>query len=381
MRLAARLRFHLVQVEPEIALYASPLNLDPARMPPGLALSAPAAFAGELRERHGFFKTLGWPTETWALTEERISDDAYLDDFADTFGRQRAIALAEIARGDWDCFTAVFLPTDHIQHTFWRGLDPQHPRYESDAPDRVRHAIRDAYRDCDRMVGEVLATKPADVALVVLSDHGFHPWRIAVNLNTWLHERGWLALKAGAASADKSLLDLQPDGLFFEHVDWFATRAYSLGLGNIHLNLAGREPEGIVKPGGEDEAVLARLERELLAWRDAQGQPVVRSVYRGSNLYHGPYAAEGADLLVGFHPGYRVSWQTCLGGAPPGVFAPNARKWSGDHCSLDPAITPGVLFCDRPISAEAPGIIDAAPSILRLLGVEVPSDMDGRPWW
>lgn len=380
VRVHGRVRFHLGAAAPDLDLYATAVNFDPERLPATVALSAPRDYAAELVDRHGFAKTVGWPTETWALTEERIDDATYLDDFTETFATQRAIALAELERGGWDCFAAVFLPTDHIQHTFWRTLDPEHARHEPDAPARVRDAIRDAYVDCDRLVGEVVQRLGPDDTLIVLSDHGFHPWRTAVNLNRWLVEHGWMTLRAGAPQPAKTMQDLASGGLFFEHVDWFNTRAYSLGLGNIYLNLAGREPEGIVQPGGEAEALLARLRQDLLKLTDPQGEPVVRSAYLGSGLYHGPFAASGADLLVGFHPGYRVSWQTCLGGAPEGVFAANDRKWSGDHCSLDPAITPGVVFCNRPLP-ESPSILDVAPSVLRRLGVAPPPGMDGRAWW
>jgi predicted AlkP superfamily phosphohydrolase/phosphomutase len=105
---------------------------------------------------------------------------------------------------------------------------------------------------------------------------------------------------------------------------------------------------------------------------------VVRKVYTRDELYHGPYFDEAPDMVVGFERGYRVSWQTSLGGIPPSIIEPNERRWSADHCSVDPDLVPGVLFSSRPLDATAPSIIDVAPSVLKRLGIAPPASMDGR---
>ena len=76
--------------------------------------------------------------------------------------------------------------------------------------------------------------------------------------------------------------------------------------------------------------------------------------------------------------GYRVSWQTSLGGTPPGIVYPNMKKWSGDHGSYDYRTTAGVLVSSRKIASEA-RIIDIAPTVLKYFGVEIPKEIDGRP--
>jgi hypothetical protein len=81
---------------------------------------------------------------------------------------------------------------------------------------------------------------------------------------------------------------------------------------------------------------------------------------------------------VGFVEGYRVSWQTSLGGIPPDVFEANERRWSADHCSIDPSEVPGVLFSNRTLAGGSPRIIDLAPTVLGRLGITPPGDMDGR---
>ena len=81
---------------------------------------------------------------------------------------------------------------------------------------------------------------------------------------------------------------------------------------------------------------------------------------------------------MGFQRGYRVSWDTCLIEAPPGIFEVNRNKWSGDHCSVDPSLVPGFLVSSRKISVEDPSIIDLARTVLRSLDVEPPAEMEGR---
>ena len=97
-----------------------------------------------------------------------------------------------------------------------------------------------------------------------MSDHGFHSFRKAVNLNTWLVQEGYLAV-TGARSEQKTLDNLfLGSGQFWENVDWSRTRAYAMGLGQIFLNVRGREGQGIVDPGDE----YRRLADELVGEAD-----------------------------------------------------------------------------------------------------------------
>jgi len=110
-------------------------------------------------------------------------------------------------------------------------------------------------------------------------------------------------------------------------------------------------------------------------------------VSRREEIYSGPYATSAPDLLVNFRPGFRVSWQSAVGGFANAVIEDNQRKWSGDHI-IDPESVPGILLMNRePALARArtpvpphsgmPSIIDLAPTILNHLGVPVPEIMEG----
>ena len=105
----------------------------------------------------------------------------------------------------------------------------------------------------------------------------------------------------------------------------------------------------------------------------------MRAVYRREAIYRGEYLDNAAELQVGMQDGYRVSWQTTLGGAPPGVVYPNMKKWSGDHGGYDYATTPGVLISNRPMARQGVSILDIAPTVLKYFTVPIPGDIDGQP--
>ncbi|MBI4364404.1 MAG: alkaline phosphatase family protein [Candidatus Latescibacteria bacterium] len=371
-------RFHVIETSPEMRVYLSPINLDPRRPP--IAISSPPAYSAQLARKLGLYKTLGWPEDTWALNEEKIDEEVFLQDLNYSFDRQRSLVLDALGAMDPDLFVTVFQSTDKVQHMFWRLIDPQHPMYSRRLAARYADAIDRVYMRADSLVGLLLERcKDGRTTLLVCSDHGFSSFRKAVNINTWLVRNGYMTLTGTDPARDRNLEDLFGRGTFWPNVDWGKTRAYALALGQIYVNLKGREREGVVAPGAEYEALRDELKLRFGALRDPEtGEIVVRRVYKREELYRGPYFDEAPDLVVGFERGYRVSWQTSLGGIPPELIEPNLRRWSADHCSVDPDLVPGVLFSSRPLHATSPSIVDIAPSVLIRLGVTPPASMDGR---
>jgi predicted AlkP superfamily phosphohydrolase/phosphomutase len=270
--------------------------------------------------------------------------------------------------------------TDRVQHMFYRYLDEDHPLHDDAEAVEYGDTVLEVYQRADEIVGQVMESLDGNTLLIVLSDHGFNSFRRAVNLNTHLAMQGFLKLKPVAGSTDRTLHDLFGHGEFWPNVDWTGSKAYALGLGQVYINLRGREKDGLVEPGEEYEQVIEEVRQSLLRLRDPEnGKRMIISVSRGDEIYHGPYTDQAPDLVVGFAPGYRVSWQTCLGGMPEGIVVDNDRRWSGDHCSVDPAHTKGTLLSNRPLFVKDAGVMDIAPTILRYLEVEIPDDVDGRP--
>ena len=380
VRLHGMAQLLLINAGSELQLYMSPVNWKPDAPP--LPMSSPASFSGDLFQRLGHYRTLGWAEATWPLNEGRMDEQTFMDDLYRAFDDRAQVILSRIDAGNWDLLVGVIESTDRVQHMMWRLIDPKHPMYDAALAARFGDSILRVYRRADQFVGEVLERIDPKTTVLIVSDHGFHTWRKAVNLNTWLVQEGYMTLKTQgtAQPGDKKLDDLFGGGEFWEHVDWSRTRAYAMGLGQIYFNLRGREAAGIVSPGAEARQLADDLSARLLTMVDPDdGTRIVRAVYKRDDVYSGAYLHNASELQVGMEDGYRVSWQTTLGGSPPGIVYPNMKKWSGDHGGYDFATTAGVLVSNRRIAAAAPAIVDIAPTVLKFFGVPVPGDIDGKP--
>jgi len=360
-------RFYLLETEPEFRLYVTPINIDPEK--PALPLSHPFVYSSYLARVFGPYATLGLAEDTWALNEDVLGEKGFLDLAYSIHEEREKMFFDALGKVDQGAVVCVFDITDRVQHMFWRytpearaaGSDPG----ESDYAD----AVEQVYRRMDDMLGRVTERLDEDDVLIVMSDHGFGSFRRGVNLNAWLWQNGFLTLKDGA------------DGCagYFQSVDWSRTKAYAVGLGGIFLNQVGRESQGIVEPGEESETVKRQIIEGLTELVDEQkAVRPVRRVIDGAEVYSGPYAENGPDLVAGCANGYRTSWDSVTGKFGTEVIEINEKAWAGDHC-VDPELVPGVLFCNRGLGRGDPGIIDLAPTVLDLFGVAVPGYMDGRP--
>jgi predicted AlkP superfamily phosphohydrolase/phosphomutase len=190
---------------------------------------------------------------------------------------------------------------------------------------------------------------------------------------------GYMTLKTGVQVKDRNLEMLFDQGQFWENVDWSKTRAYAMGLGEVYVNVKGREAQGVVNPGAEYDALKQELKHRLVEMVDpATGERPVRRVVTREEAYRKFDPNMIPDLFVMNNDGYRVSWQTSLGGVPREIFEDNRNVWSGDHCSVDPEIVKGIFFTNRKLTGNrAPYIADIYPTVLGALGVKPPYELDG----
>ena len=347
-------RFYLKQLQPELELYASPVNIDPER--PALPVSHPSAYSVYLSKRLGRFATLGLAEDTWALNEGVLEGAAFLDQCQLLFAEREAMLFNALRNARQGCVVCVFDTTDRVQHMFWRDQ----------AGGEFARAIEESYEQADAVLGKVMAELGPREALVVMSDHGFTAFRRGVNLNAWLRDNGYLTLKPGATGQAQWLRE----------VDWANTRAYAVGLGGVYLNIKGREAQGIVTRG-DAAALKAELIAKLSGLREENmGEVAIHCAHDTAAVNPGPYANAGPDLVIGYAPGYRTSWEAAQGRTGGPVFEDNTRQWSGDHC-VDPECVPGVLFSNLKLEGGA-GITDIAPTVLSLFGIAVPQYMEGR---
>ena len=372
-------RFHLIQTRPEVKLYLSPINFDPRHLPPGFRISTPAGWAQELAQKQGLYKTLGWQIDTWAISEGFADEQMFWDDMQFTVGQNRRM-FGSFLQEDRDLLVQCFEFPDRVGHVFWRALDPKHPAYTPALAAKWGDALLRSYQLMDGIVGDAMkAAEQHHAALIVLSDHGFASFRKSVNYNTWLVMNGYMTLKTGVTVKDRNVEMLFSQGQFWENVDWSHTRAYAMGLGEMYINVKGREAQGIVNPGPEYDALKSELKTRLVQLTDPEnGEHPVRRVLAREEIYRQFDPNSIPDLVVTNNDGYRVSWQTSLGGIPKDLIEPNKQVWSGDHCSVDPELVKGIFFYNHRLQTDrAPYIADIYPTVLGLLGVPAPYALDG----
>jgi predicted AlkP superfamily phosphohydrolase/phosphomutase len=354
-------RFYLQEVAPHFRLYVTPINIDPSA--PAVQLSEPPSFVQDLSKRLGSFYTTGFQEDHKARSNGVFVDDEYLKQASMVL--EERLALFDYAVDDYDdgLLFFYFSSSDLQSHIFWWNSDEQHPTRSPDEAKKYFGHIKQLYRRLDQLIGDLVDRYGSQATIFVMSDHGFANFGRQFNLNTWLRENGYL----GPPQCTSIMKD----------VDWSLTYAYGLGINGLYLNLKGRERDGIVEPGEMQEQYLAELTERLEAVTDANGEKVIRSVYRADKVYAGNATALAPDLIVGYRRGYRASWATCLGDLTPEILLDNDQAWSADHCA-DALEVPGVLFCNRPFRASSPSLVDLAPSILAEFGLDAPSSMNGK---
>jgi len=395
VKVQGRVRFFVEEISPVLRLYCTPVSMDPDAPAGNNAIAHPASFGPQVQDIAGEddnpgMDTLGWPELTHPMYDENLRDKAFMEHCLTLEHKRAKVMFDVLKRREHDLVCAWFYGPDRVQHMMYRYIDPEHHDYAALQGSPLRDSILKIYQFMDETVERVLREHAGPETLVLaLSDHGFAPFRRAVSINRWLVENGYLVLKSTQAARHASDLFNKRDQLLNE-IDWSKTRAYGLGLGNIYLNIKGRDPQGIVEQ--EDAYKLClEIQQKFESLRDEQrgGAKVVSKVYLRDGrapkpwslgmhsdsivelpMQHGQFTDDFSELLVGFAEGYRVSWQTTLGFADEPVVFTNSKKWSGDHCSIDPALIPGVLFSNRALGDSVrPNLMSLAPTILREFGL------------
>jgi predicted AlkP superfamily phosphohydrolase/phosphomutase len=351
-------RFFLKQVRPTFELYASPINIDPED--PAMPISTPASYAAEIAAASGRFYTQGLAEDTKGLSAGILTPDEFLQQAAsvnEEVLRQYATVLGGFTEG---LLFYYFGDLDQVSHMMWRARDPGHPAYDRARDEPYAHVIDDLYIAFDRIVGQTLQAAGAQTTVVVMSDHGFTSWRRSFNLNGWLRDQGYLAVR------DPRLVD---DASALGNIDWSRTRAYGLGLNGLYVNVRGRERLGIVGDG-DRRALVDEIRQKLLATIDPfTDGPVVTAAHAREDVFtDGGHADRAPDVIIGYARGTRVSNESAIGAVPRAILSENRLAWSGDHC-MDASTVPGLLLTSRPLATRVSSITDLAAAILAEFGI------------
>jgi predicted AlkP superfamily phosphohydrolase/phosphomutase len=246
-----------------------------------------------------------WPPDlkhrvrSWLAGEDYLFDvsnfrspdkDRILAEIHEMTRRRFQVARALIQEETPDFFMMVEMGSDRIHHAFWHYQDPLHRRYEPES--RFANAIHDYYVALDRELASLLnLVDLSECSVIVISDHGAQRLDGGICVNDWLRSEGWLVLKDDP-SPGTALADCR--------VDWSQTRAWAEGgyYARIFLNVAGREPQGIIQPE-EYERTRGELGHLLKAIRDDGGKPLATTVHRPEHLYARVHGV-APDLIVLF---------------------------------------------------------------------------------
>ena len=363
-------RFYLMDTDPYLRLYVTPVNIDPAK--PEMPISTPEDYSRDLADEYGPFYTQGLPDDTKALEEGVFDDDDYVSQSTEVFDERMVQFDAELARfaeQDEGLLFFYFNSPDQTCHTFWRNMDHASPMHDAES-EKHEHRIRDVYVACDKALGRAMDAVDPETLILVISDHGFAPYHRSFHVNRWLLDNGYLTLREGVKPSEVSYL---------QGIDWRRTRAYAIGINGLYLNLRGRERRGVVDPDYEREDLLQELVSKLETVVDpVTGQPAIKYAYRTDQVYSGPETKNAPDIVLGYYSGYRGSDDSALGEVPSTVFSDNMKKWSGDHCMAADEV-PGIIISSRRIDKPAPELLDMAPTFLKLYGLEPLPEMVGSP--
>lgn len=313
---------------------------------------------------------------------------------------------------EWDAFFQYFWGTDRIQHELWHVFDEDHPRHDRKEADKYREQVYGYFRRVDEVVGRLIELAGKEALVWIASDHGFGPAHKYCSFNNWLLQEGFLKLKGDARTRVKKLMfdiGVTPENAFkvvkklplgrlrpargvgntagaskmltryflsFDDVDWSRTRAFSKGnYGQIYVNLKGREPNGSVDESDYDK-VCEEIVTRLKAMRDPKTEkPFVGRVHRREEIYTGGRVEDAPD--ISFLP--EDMRYLPLGSADftSNKFIVDAFGISGCHRMEGVMIANGATV-KRGIDAVRTSIYDVTPTILYLLGYDVPEDMDGK---
>ena len=311
----------------------------------------------------------------------------------------------------WDFLITVMYETDTSEHQLWHYIDPTHPHYDPARVARYGNPLLRIFQQVDDSLRQILERVDDDTLVIFMSDHGMGPVHDFVFLNSWLRDEGFLALKQNAWTRMKSLamyagfnlvnvhklvnalylikdiehrVSYSKDSLLkriflsFDDVDWSRTVAYSFGraVGPVYVNLRGREPQGIVEPGAEYEAVRDEIAHRALAFTDPRtGKRLAKAALRREEVYHGRHLEQAPDLIL--IPADETSHVFGLSDFGSWSLFEPAYRYTAVHrpngvlAMRGPQVPAGQKIADARLE-------DLAPTILYAMGVPVPADMEGR---
>jgi len=374
--------------------------------PPNDLYTYPPEIRQKLKKRFPFYRV--YMRENDPLGRNEKAADAWLEDLYSITKENADVMIHFLEEFEWDFFMNVLSGTDWISHVFFRYSDPACHGYDMEMAKKYRNAILRYYQEIDSILKKILDLIDEDVILIIMSDHGSSPFYDVFYLQEWLMKNGLLRLKERYPWETGFWLDgmgisLEKLALFLSthprllrlcrwiwnalpvdlstarRIDWSRTKAYPAENG-IFINLKSREPEGIVKWGKEYENLRDFVMKKLSTYRESKSGKEIFEIFKKEEIYSGSYMGEAPDVVFLANGPYLISKGVAV---PRRIirFAMNFLPMSlqsAKHDLYGTLIIKGRDIKKGEILNES-SIMDLAPTILHILGVSIPSDMDGCP--
>ncbi len=345
-------------------------------------------------------------TEKTRYSDRNKDRESYMNDILELTDLHGNIAEYLYKKENWDFFMVTFMGADHMQHWYWKYMDETHPQYEDH--ETFSSAIYNVYSKIDGILGRMMDYMPEETVIIIMSDHGFGKYLKDVNINEWLKQKEYLKIKTSHSAKMKKILislgidtdrlikialkiggaklsDILPFDLkkkvldatsyTWKDINWKKTKAYSFGYyGSIFLN---KENLKITKNKNEHDLVRKEINEQLQELKDPEtDEKVVDEIWFKEDIYKGKKTNLLPDISFSMK---NFSYASSMTFAFPSgnIFSDPKTLKSGEHRLYGTFIIYGNGI-KRGNVVKNVEIIDLAPTILSLMNIEPPKDMDGK---
>src|ERR671936_865099 len=302
-----------------------------------------------------------WVINGMSWTTYRHRPEPYLAEALDITGKRIRATEWLMDNTGWDLCASVWVSVDRTQPALSNSAGPDHPSYERKKDTALAAKVRDVYKQLDDALGSFVSRTDKDDLVIFMSDHGFQSCDRTIHMDHLLKRFGYLEFSASnvvfgpmqwgwvrnVARKVYDTLGLHGKVSLPQSVNWSKTKAYtsirSTGEG-VSINLAGREPDGVVDPG-DYERVRDEVMDRLGSFVDPKtGKKPVKAIHKREEVFKGEFAEKAPDVLMMPAEGYSLTHARS---------AIEDADWvSGDHRLEGTIVAAGPSA--RPIASRSP---------------------------
>ncbi|RJS86299.1 hypothetical protein CW713_00450 [Methanophagales archaeon] len=341
---------------------------------------------------------------SYRVSFEVKKSETIMDAINRSFEARVKVATYLLGKRKCDFVMVVFNETDWMEHFMWKYIDKNHPFFENNK--KKEEEVIDFLRQVDKAIGDFKNLFSSDTNIIIMSDHGAGILHGHFNINDWLIQNGYLAMRKKQKGISKGLAKIGitrekllaislklglreltkqlpfwirrsipeeknviewDDALAFNYVDWEKTKAWALGNG-IYINT--KNPEEYIK-------IRNNILNDIKNLKPPVGNDLNITIYKKEDLFSGDYL-DGAPDLIPLFGEYKFLLSTSIGNNDFFTFDKVKRSRNASHRLNGIFIAYGPDIKGGGKKLEGTSILDLAPTILHMYNVPVPEDMDGK---